>query len=183
MNGSRSDEMRPQRKSLCHRSHGLVVLSLFLLAGIVSWPRAASGFQAPPSRPPETLEPNRETVRVLWGESSSFVIPGQAGAVITLRANSKSPGLDPHLCLLDPENRVEAFDDDGGEHGNSLIKDHALKQDGQYTIVIGLDSEVQGEVEILLERAASSGGEEPGLGPVRVVSSSELSCEAPPPNP
>ena len=183
MNGSRSGEMGPQRKILFSGSPGPVVLSLLLLAGIVSLPHAAlCARQVPPSSPPETLEPNRKTVRVIWGKSSSFVFPGKAGAVITLRVNSKSPALDPHLCLLDPENRVEAFDDDGGERGNSLIKDHALKQDGQYTIVIGLDNKVQGDVEVLLEGAASSGSE-PGLSPVRVVSSSELSCEAPPPNP
>lgn len=165
------------------RSPGPVVFSFLLLALAVFLPRTAlMAFQAPPASTTESLEPNRKTVRLIWGKSTSFVFTGQAGEVITLRTNSKSPGLDPHLCLLDPENLMEAFDDDSGDRGNSLIKDHALKQSGQYTIIVGLDNRVQGPVEILLEKADSSGGE-PALGSATVVSTSELSCEAGPPNP
>jgi hypothetical protein len=82
---------------------------------------------------------------------------GRAGEVISLRVNSMSPGLDPNISLLDPENQVEASDDDSGGHGNSLIKNHALKKTGQYTVIVRSDGKVQGKVEVLLVKDASSG--------------------------
>jgi hypothetical protein len=158
------------------RSHGPVVLSLILIAGIVSQPSAALG-QTPSASLPETLKPSRTVVRLIWGKNSSFDFAGNAGQVITLRVNSKSPGLDPYVCFFDPENRVEASDDDGGKRGNSLIQNHSLKQSGRYTVIVGLENKVQGKVEILLESAASPTGK-PALGPRLVASSSQLSCEA-----
>jgi len=81
-----------------------------------------------------------------------------AGEVISLRVNSMSPGFDPDVSLIDPEGQVEASDDDSGGHGNSLIKDHALKKTGQYTVIVGSAGQSQGNtVEILLVKGASTG--------------------------
>ncbi|HYU30796.1 MAG TPA: hypothetical protein VEW48_01415 [Thermoanaerobaculia bacterium] len=92
----------------------------------------------------------------MW-KFSSFIFAGHAGEVITLQVNSMSPGLDPNISLVDPKSQVEAFDDDSGGHGNSLIKDHALKKTGQYTVIVRSDGQSQGEVEVLLTKGASRG--------------------------
>jgi len=73
--------------------------------------------------------------------------------VITLRATGKSLGLDPHVTLIDPNKKREASDDDSGGHGNSLIKNHALKRSGQYTVAVGLAESKEGDVEISPEKA------------------------------
>jgi hypothetical protein len=108
-------------------------------------------FQACTAPPPLTrLEPGRAVTERMWGESS-FVFEGHAGEVISLRVNSMSPGLDPNVSLVDPKGKIEASDDDSGGHGNSLIKDHALKKTGQYTVIVRSSDRARGKVEVLLE--------------------------------
>jgi hypothetical protein len=92
----------------------------------------------------------------MWN-SSSFIFAARAGEVITLRVNSKSPGLDPNISLLDPEDQVEASDDDSGGRGNSLIKNHTLKKTGQYIVIVRSDGQSRGKVEVLLTKGASPG--------------------------
>jgi len=203
MNGSESkpEFCKTKEKTMLRQSLRLVVLPLILTAGIVLQPHAALWGSpplppaAPPPSPPERLEvrppkgpppspaervkPSREITRLMWGKDSSFVFAGHAGDVITLRVNSKNPGLDPHVCLVDPKHGIEAFDDDSGGHGNSLIGNHALKRNGLYTIIVGLDNKAQGEVEILLTREASR-ADASRPGPAMVASPSRLSCGAKP---
>lgn len=90
----------------------------------------------------------------MW-TSSSFAFAGRAGEVISLRVNSMSPGLDPNISLVDPEDQVEASDDDSGGRGNSLIKNHALKKTGQYTVIVRSDGQSNGKIEVLLTKGAS----------------------------
>lgn len=104
------------------------------------------------SNPTEDLEPGQAITRRIW-KDTRFVFEGKAGEVVTLKVTAKTPGIDPHVTLLDPDHIKEAFDDDSGGHGNSLIQDHALKQSGRYTVVVGLAGSDAGEVEILLEKA------------------------------
>lgn len=104
------------------------------------------------SRPIEELESGQAITRKIWSDTH-FVFEGKTGEVVTLKVTGKAPGVDPHVTLLDPESKREAFDDDSGGHGNSLMKDHTLKQSGRYTAVVGVAGSDGGEVEILLEKA------------------------------
>ncbi len=72
--------------------------------------------------------------------------------MVTLRVTGKTPGLDPHVALFDPDYDKEAFDDDSGGHGNSLLKNHTLKRNGRYTVVVGVAENDEGKVEILLKK-------------------------------
>ena len=132
------------------RASGLL---LFLIAVM---PFHSVAFARPPvpgPTPPENLVPGQAVIRAVWKKDLHFLFAGEAGEVITLRVTRKTPGLDPHVSLIDPEEGEEAADDDSGEQGNSLIQDHILKQTGEYTIIVGSDGKVQGNVEILLEKA------------------------------
>lgn len=114
----------------------------------------ATGFVAAcsaPPRPPEELNPGHAITRKIWRDSR-FTFEGKTGEVVTLKVTGKTPGVDPRVTLLDPEHIKEAFDDDSGGNGNSLIKDHALKRSGRYTVVVGLAGSDAGEVEILLAK-------------------------------
>lgn len=91
----------------------------------------------------------------MWGRSS-FVFVAHAGEVISLRVNSMSPGLDPNVSLVDPEDQIEVSDDDSGEHGNSLIKNHALKKTGQYTVIVRSDDQSEGTIAVLLLKKAKA---------------------------
>jgi hypothetical protein len=106
--------------------------------------------------PPEIIEFDQAVVRHVWPKGLTVAFEGKAGAVITLAVTSKTAtgGFDPFVRLLDPAGKEEAFDDDSGGNGNCLIKDHALKENGTYRIFIGADDKQEGEVEILLEKAA-----------------------------
>ena len=108
----------------------------------------------PPPPPPTRLEPGRAVTERIW-ESSSFAFVAHAGEVISLRVNSMSPGLDPNLSLVDPEDRIEASDDDSSGQGNSLIKDHTLRKTGQYIVIVKSDGQSQSKVEVLLTKGAS----------------------------
>jgi hypothetical protein len=112
---------------------------------------------SPAPTPPENLVPGRAVTPTVWKKDLHFFFEGKAGEVITLRATSKASGLDPHVSLFDPENAEEASDDDSGGHGNSLIKDHILKRTGEYSVTVGSDGKVKGEVEVLLTKGASPG--------------------------
>jgi hypothetical protein len=103
----------------------------------------------------EHLMPGQAVTRRIWDRNLHFSFNGKADEVITLRVTSRTSGLDPHVSLLDPEEVEEASDDDGGEHGSSLIKEHTLKRTGVYTILVGSDGRLQGKVKILLEKAPS----------------------------
>jgi len=128
-------------------------LATLLVLGIVAAcsPKDSDYSETVPPSPPEELKPGRAVTRKIW-KDTSFVFDGKAGEVIALRVTSKASGLDPHVALLDPEREREAFDDDSGGHGNSLIKDHTLKRNGRYTAVVGVAENNEGEVEILLQK-------------------------------
>jgi hypothetical protein len=118
---------------------------LFLL------PLLTAGIACRPSDEATTrLKPGRPITMQVRGEDL-FVFEGQAGEVISLRVNSMSPGLDPNVSLVDPKGHVETSDDDSGGHGNSLIKDHALKKTGQYTAIVRSSDRARGTIEVLLD--------------------------------
>lgn len=129
-------------------------LLLFLLAILAFHSLAVARPPEPPASPPEDLVPGQAVIRKLWRKNLVFLFEGTAGEVIALRVTSQTPGLDPHVVLMDPENVEEASDDDSGEHGNCLIKDHSLKRSGLYTVIVRSDGTVNGRVEVLLEKAA-----------------------------
>ena len=139
------------------RKPSLSILGLVLvLIACLALPSAlASGkkhhFKKRPNLP-VNLEPGQALTHKIWADVR-FVFEGKAGEVVTLKVTGKAPGVDPHVTLLDPESKREAFDDDSGGHGNSLIKDHTLKQSGRYTAVVGVAGSDEGEVEVLLEKA------------------------------
>jgi hypothetical protein len=104
---------------------------------------------------PETLVPGKAVTRALWKDGVILFFQGKVGEVVTIHATSQTPGLDPNLALLDPEQKEEAFDDDSGGQGNSLIKDHALKKSGRYTVRINAAHEDGDKVEVLLTKRTS----------------------------
>ncbi|HYU30797.1 MAG TPA: hypothetical protein VEW48_01420 [Thermoanaerobaculia bacterium] len=129
---------------MLNRGHALIALLVLFTAGTACSPAPTL---------PENLVPGRAVTRTVWKKDLHFLFEGKAGEVIALRVTSKASGLDPHVSLIDPEDAEEASDDDSGEHGNSLIKDHILKRTGEYTVIVGSDGKAQGKVEILLEKA------------------------------
>jgi hypothetical protein len=108
-----------------------------------------------PASPMETLKFGEVADRNVWPTGLSLSFEGKAGMVITLEVTSKTTagGFDPFVRLLDPEEQEEASDDDSGGQGNCLIKDHALKKDGQYHVFIAGEDHKEGEVEVLLKKA------------------------------
>jgi hypothetical protein len=114
-----------------------------------------AAFEIPPPGLIELLKPDQGVVRTVWKEDILFVFEGQAGEVITISVKSKSPGLDPHVSLLDPEKKEEASDDDSGRRSDSLIKNHKLKKSGRYTVSVGVVQGSEGVVEVLLKKAAA----------------------------
>lgn len=106
--------------------------------------------------PPEIIEFDQAVVRHVWPKGLTVAFEGKAGAVITLTVTSKTAtgGFDPFVRLLDPTGKKEASDDDSGGQGNCLLKDHALKKDGQYRVFIGGEDRKEGEVEILISSSA-----------------------------
>jgi hypothetical protein len=68
----------------------------------------ATALDIPPPGLMELLMPNQSVVRAVWEEDTHFVFEGQVGEVITISVKSKTPGLDPHVLLLDPEKKEEA---------------------------------------------------------------------------
>ena len=133
---------------MLNRGHALIAMLILLTAEMSC---------SPAPTPPENLVPGQAVTRTVWKKNILFSFEGKAGEVITLRITSNASGLDPHVSLIDPENAEEVSDDDSGEHGNSLIKDHILKRTGEYTVIVGSDGKVQGEVEVLLTKGASPG--------------------------
>lgn len=136
------------------RSRRLTVLSLVLvlIAGLALPSAEAAKKKAKPPSPTEELESGQAITRKIW-KDTRFVFDGKAGEVVTLKVTGKTPGIDPHVTLLDPMRVKEAFDDDSGGHGNSLIKNHTLKRNGRYTVVVGVAESQEGDVEILFEKA------------------------------
>jgi hypothetical protein len=106
----------------------------------------------PPANLPETLVPGKVVLRTVWEEDVFFSFEGKAGEVITISVTSKTPGLDPHMALLDSEKTEEASDDDSGGHGDSLLKNHVLKKSGRYTVSVGAAQGEKGRVEVLLKK-------------------------------
>jgi hypothetical protein len=96
------------------------------------------------------LEPGVETSARLWGSAADYVYEGTAGEVVSLSVDSRTPGLDPNVQLLDPAGNPEAFDDDSGGKGNALIQGHALGSSGTYTVRLRTDEDRTGEVAVLL---------------------------------
>ena len=135
-------------------------LALLLAAGLALQPFAARADPDPSAHLPESLVPGQAVIRAVWKGDILFVFEGNAGEVITISVTSKTPGIDPHVALLDPEKEVEAFDDDSGGHGDSLLKNHALKKSGRYTVRVGAAQGDKGKVEVLLERRTPEQGDE-----------------------
>jgi len=106
--------------------------------------------------PPKKLLPGQPITQWIWKEMH-LLFDGKVGEVVTLKVTGKTPGIDPHVALLDPDDDKEAFDDDSGGHGNSLISNHTLKQSGRYTVIVELAGSDGGYVEILLKKAKPPG--------------------------
>jgi len=112
--------------------------------------------QLPPPSLPERLSFDRAVTCAVWKTDVLFIFAGKAGEAITISVKSKTPGLDPHVVLFDSEKNKEASDDDGGGHGDSLIKNHVLKRSGLYTLSVGTAGGNQGKVEVLLKKAGQA---------------------------
>lgn len=128
------------------------LLALLLLAAVLPGCNAEE-MDEPEGPSPQLggrLEPGVEVQVRLWGQPADYVYPGKAGQVIDLSVASRTRGLDPNVQLLDPAGSEEAFDDDGGENGDALIRDHALLHDGDYKVRIDSDESRPGEVAVLL---------------------------------
>jgi len=159
------------------RSRRLKILKWVLLFTVSLAVHAATAVGTPPPPPPPPpsppeelkayssgpvdgsdahLKPGQAITRKIW-KDTRFVFEGRAGEVVTLKVTGKTPGIDPHITLLNPLLVKEAFDDDSGGHGNSLIKNHALKRNGRYTVVVGIADSHGGDVEILFEKAEPPG--------------------------
>jgi hypothetical protein len=110
------------------------------------------------------LEPGVEVSVRLWGEPADYVYEGKAGEVINLSVTSRTAGLDPSVRLLDPSESQEAFDDDSGGQGNALIRNHALRNSGEYTARIETDEDRPGEVAVLLSVGGNAEGTALPLG-------------------
>jgi len=136
---------------MIRQHHGLIGLTI-LFAVLVLFHSSAQGSRS--ASPPEIIEFGQAVVRHVWPKGLSVAFEGKAGAVITLEVTSKTTtgGFDPFVGLLDPTGKEEASDDDSGGQGNCLIKDHVLKKDGKYRVVIGAEDHKEGEVEILLKK-------------------------------
>jgi hypothetical protein len=126
------------------------VIALYLPTGRRKTVDEEASMPAP--SPLEVLEPGQTVTRMVWGDIR-FAFQGSSGEVITLRVTGKSPGLDTHVSLIDPEENKEAADDDSGGHGNSLIKPHVLEHSGRYTVKVELAESKRGNVEVLLKKA------------------------------
>jgi hypothetical protein len=133
-------------------------VEILLGAGFRAGAEAAAPISSPLPPPdlPERLTPDRAVTRAIWKNDLLFFFEGKAGEVITVRVTSKTRGLDPHVALLDPEAKKEATDDDSGGQGNSLIKNHALKRSGRYTVSVGTAQSDKGNVEVLLKKAKAA---------------------------
>jgi hypothetical protein len=131
------------------RSYSLTA-SLIAVIGFLQ-PGAAAGHK-PTASLSENLTYGRAVTRAVWKDEILFFFEGKAGEAITLSVTSKSPGIDPHVAILDPDGKKEASDDDSGGQGNSLIKNHVLKKSGRYTVKVGTAERREGRVEVLLEK-------------------------------
>lgn len=127
------------------------LLALLLVPGVLCGCNAARDTDGSPSANlGGRLEPGVETSARMWGAPADYVHEGTAGEVISLSVDSRTPGLDPNVQLLDPAGYPEAFDDDSGGQGNALIKGHVLASSGTYTVRLRTDEDRTGEVTVLL---------------------------------
>ena len=152
--------------SRLHRRSWNLFAPLFL-AGLVCGCAAEQMEEAPGGPSPQLggrLEPGVEVSVRLWGEPADYVYEGKAGEVINLSVTSRTAGLDPSVRLLDPSESQEAFDDDSGGQGNALIRNHALRNSGEYTARIETDEDRPGEVAVLLSVGGNAEGTALPLG-------------------
>lgn len=101
----------------------------------------------------------RET-GTLMGEEHLFTMRGEAGQMVEIALVATDDGLDPYLELRDPSGETIAFNDDGGENLNSLLR-HTFEESGTYTI------------------AASGFGDSTGSYRLRVREQREASAQLP----
>jgi hypothetical protein len=93
-----------------------------------------------------------ETVdgRVMTERGDEWTFTAGAGDVVTIDMESRS--LDTYRELLDPDGRLIAEDDDGGDNTNSKIDNFWLEEGGTYTIVaLGYSGDI-GPYDLTLER-------------------------------
>ncbi len=122
----------------------------------------------------------------ICGAENLYTFAGEAGQTVEIAMIAESDDLDPYLELRDADGETVAFNDDGGDSLNSLLR-HTFEESGTYTVVatsyggttgdyrlrvrsqrvasaqlplqvIGLDDEASGELV-----SSWSGGED-GLG-------------------
>ncbi len=86
-----------------------------------------------------------------------YPFDGEAGDFVTLRMDALAGGIDPVVVLFDPENQEEAYDDDGGGDGNSLIEGHRLLRTGRYEVRAESYGAPEGEFSLGLEYLAGDG--------------------------
>lgn len=138
-------------------SIALAIVILFPVAGAAQLPPACGG-------PAEAGKPIHD---LSLGEPCEYTFEGEAGEVVTVAVNGEAEGFDPRVWLLDPDGEEEAFDDDSGGDGNSLIAEHELKRTGTYVVRVGSYDNQGGRFEISLERVSAAAepeteDEEPG---------------------
>lgn len=127
------------------------LLSLFLASGVICGCSAENKTdQHPSANLVGRLDSGAETSVRMWGLPADYIFEGTAGEVVSLSVTSGTPGLDPNVQLLDPDDNPEAFDDDGGGQGNALIQGHTLASSGTYKVRLRTDEDRTGEVIVLL---------------------------------
>lgn len=92
-----------------------------------------------------TLDQTISDEVLLPGTKCFFSFPAAAGNRVTIAMDSPDGQIDPVLELNDPDDLVEAENDDAGPGvRNSLIAAHEIRRDGLYTIVAHAYAGTQG---------------------------------------
>ncbi len=94
---------------------------------------------------------------ILWGDSAEYTFAGQQGYRVEIKVIGQSPGLDPRIWLIDPEEQEVAFDDDSGGNGASLIA-ITLNQTGSYTIRVKSHGDRAGKFKLSLKMCLPHSG-------------------------
>lgn len=92
---------------------------------------ATSAYTAPTTR---TVTYGARETGTVMGEPNRFTIAGVAGEMVEIALVSEDGNLDPYLELQDASEETIAFDDDGGQGLNALLR-HTFAADGTYTIL------------------------------------------------
>jgi hypothetical protein len=96
-----------------------------------------------PTSPPSTSPEVRDSLNdSKWAQFWDFDV--NAGETVTLTMRSVSGGLDPFLVLLDANNHILAYDDDGAGGRDAVLRNITLPQSGSYTVAATRYQQAQG---------------------------------------